>query len=131
MRSILELIFYCILGGIIGGIVALVLLDLGRRRLHKKIETLQFEEDVEAMLDGVMGAFRGQVPMAGMFLKGALEEKLKNVGRKEVIKVLPDIKKKIQRRMIGGYGKVLLKGCLLGVGLGVLIGILGGWVVRF
>jgi hypothetical protein len=67
--------------------------------IHQKLETWDLSKDVQEPLDTglnrLVESLKNQIPMAAMFLSGPLVEKLKGIAKEEILKMIPDIKKKL------------------------------------
>jgi hypothetical protein len=59
----------------------------------------ELEGLLEPQLDKLVTAFKLQIPMASMFLTPTLTDKIKDIARSEIIKMLPDIESKIVERL--------------------------------
>lgn len=71
--------------------------------IEGSVDNENFEKEVDGIidekLDDLVLVFKQQIPMGSTFLVGPLVEKLKGSAKKEIIKIVPDMKDRLMRRM--------------------------------
>lgn len=102
------LIYSALLGALCAGAFVFAL---------RYIKTVDINDALEEQLDQLVLAFQQQIPMAGMFLKGKLLEKLRNQAKTEMIQSFPKMVTKV-------INKIKIKMILFGFLFGLLIGVI-------
>lgn len=59
----------------------------------------EVEDTIDEKLDDLVIVFKKQIPMASTFLVGPLAEKLKGSAKVEIMKIVPDLKDKVMKRV--------------------------------
>lgn len=67
--------------------------------LNKEKFENEVEEVIDDKLDDLVLVFKQQIPMASTFLVGPLVDKLKKSAKLEILKIVPDIREKLMKRM--------------------------------
>jgi len=97
-----------------------------QEKIGKRIDLSEASENlIDERLDRLVEVFKEEIPMASMFLKGSLVEKLKKPAKKELLEALPELKNKMFSpsviKKLRGY---LFLATALGGAIGLIIGIL-------
>ncbi len=76
---------------------------LSNNELAAHLESLDIEKPVEGLLDerlfAAVNGFKEQIPMASMFLNDAMTEKISGKLKREVVKMLPELKAKLSAQV--------------------------------
>lgn len=75
------------------------ILESMESQLGKIESSVELESLVEEKLEGFMQNLRMQIPMGAMLFTPALSEKIKTLVREGLLKMLPDLKKKVIERV--------------------------------
>lgn len=109
-------------GAVIGAIAGWATFYLLKSKLKEPNSQLEieFKELFDTHMDELVAGFGRQIPMASLFLNGSIAGKMKLHAKEELLKMTPEIKERLLRKMNSKCLKLSLSAALIGLILGGL-----------
>lgn len=119
-----------IAGGVTFALAKYLLPRVFIQKISEKVISTDFNSYAEPLVERKIELFieqmKNQIPLASMFISTSLIDKLKNQGKEEILKAIPDIKRhlleKLEKKPFD-FNPFILRITLLGAGLGGLLGL--------
>jgi|GEM_PF-3677785 len=112
------------------GIAKFLLPKLIIQKIKEKVISTDFHSFAEPLVERKIEAFleqlKNQIPLASMFISSSLIGKLKNQGKEEILKTLPEIKRHLLEKMDShpfDFKPFIVRATLSGGALGAVIGL--------
>lgn len=119
------------------GIAKFLLPKLIIQKINEKVISTDFntyaEPLIERKIDGFIEQMKHQIPLASMFISSSLIGKLKNQGKEEILKAVPEVKRHLLERLSHNpfnFNPFIVRATLCGGALGGIIGLINlGWIL--
>lgn len=134
---LLPLIDMLIAGAFTFAIAKFLLPRLIIQKINEKVISTDFNSYAEPLIERKIEIFieqmKNQIPLASMFISNSLIGKLKNQGKEEILKTVPEIKRHLLEKLEKqpfDFDPFILRATLFGALLGGVIGLfnlIGMW----